>query len=703
MKSTEPLSLSTKNFNLEPNSTTPKNQQDGPLTKPELVTKEMVETSSKVESNGCDNTTKHTVEVHVHQVNGYNSDENDSSTSLAKQKFVNSSSVPRSGGDVMNGKSSVNNGLRSQSLGSDCTKPNLTSRDSAVFDVDLTTGDEINYFEEITSSKSDLGVKQQQTPVKINGVSLVNGGDKHSQDNLRREEIKTVSAEVEQKQKNGSIFSANGLRDSLKNMKKSIVGSKVSNGVSNKSDHTISSSDGVLKNGVSQGSGNLENGFLQGSGNLTNGVPQGSTNMKTGVSQGDVLGVAKFTNGSHLAKASSLESLSDNGVRFERDSELRRSKSSINGFCSGRSRSDPEEDLDELLLPGGRRNNEGFDNLPVDSGVESAASSWDRMAEVKECAHARLQEELRRAYHKLKLKDEEVSRLSRIRNEVEAELEELTASLFQEAHNMVREANVQQAAAEKSLKESYMQIDVLTAEVAALKTLVLTSTPSRPNPHLHPQIDPKSKDEQSSNGSGLFRKQHRRSPSHFNLKYGRENSPPDSPAKEPKVPQNPADTNDNVDMLEVDPNFHRDFLAWKQSPSLRPDDPFIAKVFREDIDGCLEFNNGALAQRVRESINSESICIEAVNEKSRSQFPMKCALLEVIRQCHYRMKFDGCDQTYCISQLCRNRITAVCNFLNYLRYIQRGLVKSSAHEMYWEIARLRKEIALARLGLTSNQ
>jgi hypothetical protein len=56
---------------------------------------------------------------------------------------------------------------------------------------------------------------------------------------------------------------------------------------------------------------------------------------------------------------------------------------------------------------------------------------------------------------------------------------------------MVREANVRQATAERALKESEMQIEVLTAEVAALKTLVLTSTPSRPNPHLHPQIDPR--------------------------------------------------------------------------------------------------------------------------------------------------------------------------------------------------------------------
>lgn len=73
-----------------------------------------------------------------------------------------------------------------------------------------------------------------------------------------------------------------------------------------------------------------------------------------------------------------------------------------------------------------------FETFHGDSGMESAASSWDRtVAEVKEHAFTRLQEELRKAHQELKLKDEEVTRLSRIRSEVEAELEELTASLFQ--------------------------------------------------------------------------------------------------------------------------------------------------------------------------------------------------------------------------------------------------------------------------------
>ena len=41
------------------------------------------------------------------------------------------------------------------------------------------------------------------------------------------------------------------------------------------------------------------------------------------------------------------------------------------------------------------------------------------------------------------------------------------------------------------MEEAAMKIDGLETEVAALKDLVLTSTPSKPNKHLHPQLSDK--------------------------------------------------------------------------------------------------------------------------------------------------------------------------------------------------------------------
>ncbi|KAI5732472.1 hypothetical protein M8J76_000643 [Diaphorina citri] len=353
------------------------------------------------------------------------------------------------------------------------------------------------------------------------------------------------------------------------------------------------------------------------------------------------------------------------------------------------------------------------DSADIDSGAESASSSWERtVAEVKGAAISRLQEELRSAHEELKLKDEEVARLSQLRVEVESELEELTASLFQEAHNMVREANMRHATSEKLLRESKLQVDVLSAEVSALKTLVLTSTPSRPNPHLHPQIESKNssgkedgQNSSSSGSGGLFRK-HRRSPSHCHLKYGREDSPPSETGEDTdsnNLPSN-SDAVYTKDCKEVDPVVHREFLEWRASPTLSKDSPFIARIYSEDIDKCLEFSNEDLASLVRAAIDSGDIYIESVSDKTKSCFPRKCALLEVPRLCQYRMKLNGeSDTWYYISKLCRNRIIKVCDFLNYLHYIQRGLVKSSAHDIYWEINRLRKEIVLARLGLTKDE
>jgi hypothetical protein len=56
-------------------------------------------------------------------------------------------------------------------------------------------------------------------------------------------------------------------------------------------------------------------------------------------------------------------------------------------------------------------------------------------------------------------------------------------------------------------------------------------------------------------GVSLFSKKHRRSPSHFNLKYGRENSPPESPVKEQRPPM--PEPLDNKEGCEVSITMHK--------------------------------------------------------------------------------------------------------------------------------------------------
>uniref|UniRef100_A0A4X2K647 RAB3A interacting protein n=1 Tax=Vombatus ursinus TaxID=29139 RepID=A0A4X2K647_VOMUR len=127
--------------------------------------------------------------------------------------------------------------------------------------------------------------------------------------------------------------------------------------------------------------------------------------------------------------------------------------------------------------------NDDFFGLSTDSLSRLRSPS---VLEVREKGYERLKEELAKAQRELKLKDEECERLSKVRDQLGQELEELTASLFEEAHKMVREANIKQATAEKQLKEAQGKIDVLQAEVAALKTLVLSTSPTSPIQELPP-------------------------------------------------------------------------------------------------------------------------------------------------------------------------------------------------------------------------
>uniref|UniRef100_A0A4W6DXQ0 RAB3A interacting protein like 1 n=1 Tax=Lates calcarifer TaxID=8187 RepID=A0A4W6DXQ0_LATCA len=237
-----------------------------------------------------------------------------------------------------------------------------------------------------------------------------------------------------------------------------------------------------------------------------------------------------------------------------------------------------------------------------------------REKEIREKGSEILREQLDAAKRELKLKDKECERLSQVRNQLEQELEELTASLFEEAHKMVREANVKQAAAEKQLKEAQGKMDsVLYAE----------------------------------------------------------------------------------------------FLMWREHPSLDRSSAFLSRIYREDIGPCLSFTRSELSQLVQSAVENNSLTIEPVAMSALPMVkasaiecggPKKCALSGVSRLCRHRIKLGDKGSYYYISPSSRARITAVCNFFTYIRYIQQGLVRHDAEQMFWEVMRLRREMTVAKLG-----
>nr|XP_019574611.1 PREDICTED: guanine nucleotide exchange factor for Rab-3A isoform X2 [Rhinolophus sinicus] len=355
--------------------------------------------------------------------------------------------------------------------------------------------------------------------------------------------------------------------------------------------------------------------------------------------------------------------------------------------------------------------------------------------EIREKGSEFLKEELHKAQKELKLKDEECERLSKVREQLERELEELTASLFEEAHKMVREANMKQAASEKQLKEARGKIDMLQAEVTALKTLVITSTPASPNRELHPQLLSPAK-------AGL-RKGHVRHKSTSSslcpavcpaaghiLAQDKEGKEPGLPpllslllcvvpskavhlTYEPawqlppgEPPTAPTFSTSLSFSRQVDTTLFAEFQAWRESPTLDKTSPFLERVYREDVGPCLDFTMQELSALVRAAVEDNTLTIEPVASQTLPTVKVAaveygstntCALSGLSRTCRHRIRLGDSESHYYISPSSRARITAVCNFFTYIRYIQQGLVRQD-EPMFWEITRLRKEMSLAKLG-----
>ncbi|XP_045430002.1 guanine nucleotide exchange factor for Rab-3A isoform X3 [Pipistrellus kuhlii] len=339
--------------------------------------------------------------------------------------------------------------------------------------------------------------------------------------------------------------------------------------------------------------------------------------------------------------------------------------------------------------------------------------------EIREKGSEFLKEELHKAQKELKLKDEECERLCRVREQLERELEELTASLFEEAHKMVREANTKQAASEKQLKEARGKIDMLQAEVTALKTLVITSTPASPNRELHPQL--------LSPAKAGPRKGHLRHKSTSSAlcplacPAAGHILPPDKEGREAvhltyepawqlppgERPAAPASAASLSCSRQVDTTLFAEFQAWRESPSLDKDSAFLGRVYREDVGPCLDFTAQELSALVRAAVEDNTLTIEPVASHTPPTVKAAaagygstntCALSGLARACRHRIRLGDSESHYYISPSSRARITAVCNFFTYIRYIQQGLVRQDAEPMFWEVTRLRKEMSLAKLG-----
>ena len=92
---------------------------------------------------------------------------------------------------------------------------------------------------------------------------------------------------------------------------------------------------------------------------------------------------------------------------------------------------------------------------PLDDSRVSLDHAGGDGLEATEDNFRKLQDELAALKSALRERDKEVVKLSRLREDLESEMEDLTASLFEEAHKMVRDAMVKQGRLATENSKSY--------------------------------------------------------------------------------------------------------------------------------------------------------------------------------------------------------------------------------------------------------
>ncbi|XP_054723143.1 rab-3A-interacting protein-like [Uloborus diversus] len=194
------------------------------------------------------------------------------------------------------------------------------------------------------------------------------------------------------------------------------------------------------------------------------------------------------------------------------------------------------------------------------------------VSELRQSTIDRLQSNLEKAEKDLELREEEVAKLRKIRDEVGSEIEDLTASLFEEANNIAKKAHMKQQRAERIAKEANMKLAMLQDEVGALKAIVEASNVCSP------PIDSLQVTERRHNIS------HRQS-------------------------------------YEVDPIFNKEYIVWRQNPSFNKEDPFLKRIYEEDIFPCLNFANKELAKNVLSAIEEDKMIIEKIHLNKNEPLP----------------------------------------------------------------------------------
>jgi len=306
-------------------------------------------------------------------------------------------------------------------------------------------------------------------------------------------------------------------------------------------------------------------------------------------------------------------------------------------------------------------------NASTDSGlIPSSAEERDETPEEK---IKRLEKELKEACRHAVDSDRRCEELKKLQKSLDNEVQDLTETLFQEAYKLANAAEARREHAEKLLSEALLKVDLLQAEVKALKEIV-KSTGRRTT-----------KDKSNSHKTGIL-------------------TTPKTKSKNSK--QGSPQSNGSISFensFDLDPVCYPEFKEWRNWASNNSEEEnskFFKRIMMEDVKPCLNSVDEALSEEVLSSIKKNTLEIEPICNSTGTL--RTCAFTKKEGHCPYRLRTD-CDKDWVfVSLFARNRITAVCDLFTYLRYLKNGIVKASDEDAFAEITVMKKNLALARFG-----
>lgn len=291
---------------------------------------------------------------------------------------------------------------------------------------------------------------------------------------------------------------------------------------------------------------------------------------------------------------------------------------------------------------------------------------------------------------KLELEElrEENEKLNTTKSNMDSEMHTLTENLFEEAYKMVDTAKEEKGLAVKKLADAAGKIDAMETEMSALKNVLHatptsalkvkpTSTPSPHSKHRKPNV------------KKAIRKLSKKVKA-----YSRPSA--DSAAPHVLLEHKNEVKGACLGEGQVDPNDLLCFKDWLHDVS-REDHPYLLNIMICDVRPCLHFSNKHLSEQVLIAVQNNELLMESLSADQEKRTCVLSGCEEIT--CTHRMQLAPSQHWQYISQHCRDRIAAVCDFYMYMSHIQKGILKSEASQLFWQVNRLRAQMSLARLTL----